>query len=427
MKTFKLFAAGVLAAASIASASAATVSLRVTGSTAFRKAFYNSVVHILTSPKVACFGVVGVDGNNTTADWSGANRAVISGGHGVDTWVIECAWAGSVGGVNATANGLTTIPASGFASTATWLNTANITGTTPTATGTGTLLGFTEVGNGGGATFEAASIPEACMSDSFQSSTPFTSPVLNEESAATSGVGVVDFNWVKGRAPTSANGTTNAALAASYARFTNMTPLQANALMGIGELKLSFFTGNTADAGVDVVLVGRNSDSGTRLDTQAEADYGFGQAPENQYQTVGNPITTVNFVGDAGFSSGSGVRGNLINLQVNDAQDDAARPFIMVGYLGASDTATVLASNPVAQLTFNGLIDNQTNVQQGTYSFWAYEHEYYTNATKNSATKKAVADAISTQIRTVDGIQSGTLVGTMNCDRAVEGGLINPH
>ncbi len=278
MKTFKLFAAGVLAAASIASASAATVSLRVTGSTAFRKAFYNSVIHLLTSPKVACFGVAAADGNNTTADWSGANRAVISGGHGVDTWVIECAWAGSVGGVNATANGLTTIPASGFASTATWLNTANITGTTPTASGTGSLFGFTEVGNTAGlATFEVASVPEACMSDSFQSSTPTPTPALNEESAATNGVGVVDFNWVKGRAPTSATPATNTALAASYARFTNMTPLQANALMGIGELKLSFFTGNTADSGVDVVLVGRNSDSGTRLDTQAEADYGFGQ------------------------------------------------------------------------------------------------------------------------------------------------------
>ncbi len=142
---------------------------------------------------------------------------------------------------------------------------------------------------------------------------------------------------------------------------------------------------------------------------------------------VGNPITGVNFVGDAGNSSGSGVRAALVPVQVNDAQDDASRPFIMVGYLGAGDTATVLAANSSAQLTFNGLIDNQTNVQQGTYSFWSYEHEYYTTATKNNASKKAVADAISTQIRTVDAVQSGTLVGTLNCDRSIEGGVINPH
>jgi hypothetical protein len=348
---------------------------------------------------------------------TGANRAVItgnlaSGPSSGQAVVFELAFAGSLGGLNAVTGNLSTIPNSGFASSQTWLSpTAN---TLTALSGTGAIAGATILSS---PNFDTAGTPDATMSDSFQSSTPYGTPALVEENPAGNGIGVVDFNWVKG--------TQHASIpSASYNAFTNITTLQAQDILANGFLPLSLFTGNSADAGYDVLLVGRNNDSGTRLDAEAETGYGFGGV-EAQFQpnTSSGNITGTTFVGDNGFSSGGSVAASL-NRPVSGADDANGVPYVFVGYLGKSDTATATSgSTPGVALTYNGEGNSNTNIQNGAYTFWSYEHLYYRSGF--SGVKKNAIDLISNQARVTDGIQSGTLLSTMNVSRSIEGGLVN--
>jgi len=427
MKTMKLVSVSLLALACAGIASAQTL-VKVTGSTAFRKATYFAIIDSLNSPKAAAIG-----GDTTNNDMSGAARAIIRGtlksgpSAGVDV-AYQLAWGGSVGGVQVVTQNLSTIPGTSFTSAQTWLSATNTL--TPVSITGGKIQGWTE----GAAAFDAASTADATNSDSFQSSTPFKSPVLVEENAAGGGVGVVQFLWVKGRKhPDFSNST-------SYEGLTNVTALQAQLLLAAGELPLSLFTGNASDIAYDVVLVGRNNDSGTRLDAEAEPGFGFGFGVENQYQPVisAGSITGISNVGDVGYASGGNVATALKTPIASGARDDAGNIFVFVGYVGKGDAGTAITGGAQA-LAYNGstyynnstATYNDAAIQNGAYTFWAYEHAYYRSSL--TGVKKNALDLMSNTLRggslAVNGepSQSGIVLTSMGVNRGIEGGVVAPQ
>src|SRR6478609_8738422 len=74
---------------------AATFTVHVAGSSAFRAATENAIVRALTSPTAAFLG----------SSLAGASQATFQGGVGADTFIVECAWTGSASGVQTVQTG----------------------------------------------------------------------------------------------------------------------------------------------------------------------------------------------------------------------------------------------------------------------------------------------------------------------------------
>ena len=241
----KLIAASMsLAAVSGAFAQTATT-IRIVGSTAFRSAAVTAIEHILNTGYT--FGYSGTSGETK------ASQSVFVGTTKVGSYpvVIKCSWTGSVGGVQTLAQVSPVITNATFLS-----ETANTLSTTGTS--------------GLSSNYDAAVTADVTMSDSFQGSTMFTGG--SYLTLVDTKVGVVPFVWAKG----SSNDST---VSASLANVKNMTPLQAKALLGSGVLPLSMLTGNSSDSTIDVLAVGRDQDSGTRLDAFAESGFGIFSLP----------------------------------------------------------------------------------------------------------------------------------------------------
>jgi len=384
MKLLKILMAGLFALVFVGTASAQTT-IRITGSTAFRKATHQAIGNIL-NPGFT----VGFSGTDLTK----ASQAIFTGTTkiGSNSVIIKTSWSGSVGGVQTLAQNLTV---------STWLQNG--------LTGSGLNSG----------PYDSPVTADVTMSDSFQGSTAFLTPVLNDKV-----VGVVAFEWVRN--------------AGSPSSLADMTPLLAQALLGAGQIPLSQFTGLNADESVIVTALGRDEDSGTRLDEFAESGFGIFSAPF-QYQPVISgtpgpsgtvtganpwPVNTVNGVtypvGHSGFSGGGALAAAL-----NTPGSLAGTGGWFVAYLGISDAAGV---NLGAPMTYNGVAYSPTAVQEGQYTAWSYEHLMYRSSF--SGTAKTVADQLGTQIHDVDATASGVLLSTMQVGRSVEGGVVtfgNPY
>ena len=422
MKTSRFLAAGLLALTFACLASAQTT-IRVTGSSAFRKAFYVALTNSLTSPQAAYVG----------ANLAGANTAVITGtvttgpsaGQSV---IVQCKFAGSVGGVNTVANNLYVTgaaPSSNIAASGTttaWLSSTSNTLSAVTVTGAGATLSVSGGTAAGSPVYNAANTADIAMSDSFQGSTLFTSPLLTDNV-----VGVVPFVFVKGRSADSAVST--AAGADNTSGITNITALAARALMTNGWVPMSMLTGIAADSQYDVVFTGRDNDSGTRLVTFAEPGFGI-FSPPLQYQLDNNGT---NITGLTAFSSSGGYvsGGNLtapLNLPVSGSATNSIHSgvkFIPLGYAGTNDAASVNSGNN--SLKYNGAAYSATAVQEGQYTFWGYEHLLYKST--YSGVGKNLASNIVTRFLSGDALASGLkfdesdVAGTMRVTRSEEGGV----
>lgn len=391
MKVSKSLLAGLLAVSAAGLADAQTV-VHITGSTAFRAATLAGIGHILKPGYT--FGYSG-----TSA--SGANQSIYTGttiSNNIPV-IIKTSWTGAVGGMQ-TVSQQFPIP--------TWL-----TNTTPQST-TGTP--------NAPANYDPAAIPEVGMDDGVQANTPFPTPVL-----AAQNVGAVCFRWV--------------ASPGSPAGLTNLTPLLAQALWLNGQLPLALFSGSPSDTNTIIYALGRDADSGTRKTAFSESGVGPFTAvlqyqPTNSSgaaisRTAAGPITgqqpwpaeTVDGiffdVGDGGYSSGG-------DVAVAMATATTAIGGYYVSYLGLPDSTNALAGGAV-ELSWNGLKFTDAAVQQGKYTFWAFEQLCYRN---NYGTVdpngKIVADLLAKQIIQVDAVVAGELLSTMQVTRAVEGGLVTP-
>lgn len=439
MKSFKkILIASSVAAAFAVSAHAQTV-IKVTGSTAFRTAAVAGIINSLNSPQAAFTGTKGVNG---------ASQAVItgtlkSGGASVE---FQLAWTGSVGGLAATANGAlqqgnSKLGINSFSPTTTWLSATTNTLSAVSDTVSGSDL-YTFTGGTQATTphFDGQAVADVSFSDTFQASavpllpngTPTINPVTGSTGEITGDgtVGVVNFSWCKAAQPL------NAAAAAGWTRLTNISSSQAQALILNGIEPLSFFTGNTADdSTVDVVLSGRNADSGTRFAalsepflTQTVAGGGAFKTPV-QYALVtsGGTITSLNTTGwDVtgaginGYNSGGTLATAMANQATAGATDSNGFPFIVVSYLGGPDSATlVTAATPGAILTFNGVSTNPifsgkadpigsglfNIISEGADTFWEYEHIYYRNGF--SGTGLTAINLVASQINSTDASAAG--------------------
>jgi hypothetical protein len=216
-----------------------------------------------------------------------------------------------------------------------------------------------------------------------------------------------------------------------------MTQMGAKLLLANGEEPLSVFTGNPSDSGTDVVLVGRNNDSGTRLDTEAEAQsntgsfgYGFGTELQEQPVLTSGLVTSTAAVGNLGYSSGGNVQVALDDVQatgMNEPVDaNNENPFIFVGYLGQSDETNAIAGTARA-LSYDGVTESTGAVENGQYTFWAYEHLYYNSSALTSAAGQAFLTNVGNDLRTTTDVQqSGIPLQSMNVERSIEGGTIHP-
>ena len=391
VKTYKTLLAGSLALAFAVSAHAQTV-IHIAGSTAFRAATITAIEKALTAGGSFTYAYVGtapfVAGNEKKAGQAIFKGNLVINGNHVPV-EFKTSWEGSVGGVADLVKNLTVgkggsaYPNGGGG----WLANSNLP-----ASG-GTVVPST-------APLDPALTPDIAMSDSFQKSTPFTSTTLSGKI-----VGVVPFKWVKGRAT-------------SLSALTNITTAQAYAL-----LKGSF-TFN----GAKVYAIGRDEDSGTRLDSYENASGGIdngdiGPGPTypsvpKQYQFAASgtptlwpaPVTVDGFTypnaGHSGFASG-GTLGTTLN---------GATTVPYIGYLGINDAASV--NGGANGLAFNSHTYSAANVESGAYTFWDYEHLLFRSTL--SGTALLVAQQLESFVAANASV-SGVAVASMTVHRNGDG------
>jgi len=243
MKRFKLIAASA-AVLAFASSSYADVTLRFTGSTAFRAAAHNAMRDLLTYGSGQGYAYTGTSLSGTN---NSIFKGTIAGQPALGVVTIKCTWSGSTGGIQTLTTGATVgyLPDS----------------TTVSAGGTANAP----------ATLSDVAVPDCTMMDTQQATTPFQSPELTEQV-----VGVLPFVFVAGRG--------------APAGITNMTAQLARQLFTSGFLSASAWTGSAADApvtlnpvtgdittnatGTTVYSAGRDNASGTR--TLALTESGIG-------------------------------------------------------------------------------------------------------------------------------------------------------
>lgn len=443
MKSIKLLAASLLAFAIVGTAFAANVALtspvyiRVIGSTAFRAAYHAAVEDAMggAGNYTVCY-----DGSDDAH--KKFNAAIFYGTIAGHECVVKTYWTGSIAGIIELAQGEDL--------GAVFPDDSVIVGN---AIGSATLLaaGYAKDANhvatvamADNPVSEAAAIlaTAAVSASKTNAQTAIASCVFQDAGLAgeggpnQTGVGValVDFEWVLG-----ASGNV------PPVALNNMTQQNAAALIKTGYLSLAAFTGNPADNINYVFLVGRNEDSGTRNEAFAEAQTGFGQncvqalitgnpvSAIAKYTNVGmnlEPLITWNALGHSGYNSGGNVATALSNVVTNPIAAGVVNANIRppanathfvagtskcytVGYLGISNVSGVTGGKV---LNYNGVPFSETNVQNGTYTFWNYEHNYYlttafngnpisfgdTGSTQAAGSSQAVADAIADELYQTD-------------------------
>ena len=184
----------------------------------------------------------------------------------------------------------------------------------------------------------------------------------------------------------------------------------------------SVFTGVAGQT--DFVYVsGRDSGSGTRLNTFDEN--GFGAfTPPNQIKITSSGAMVDNdppngaYEGDFGYSSGGLLAATMGGNTT--AQPDLANGgtgFSVIGYASPSDTATAIA-NGATELSYDGVTFSPAAVKEGMYTFWGNEYVYAANS--------AGAEALTVYNRlinpagvanTLDGV-TGIKLGDMHCTKA---------
>jgi len=401
MKASKIFFASLLALSTAGVAQAQTT-IHITGSTAFRSAVHTAITNILQPGYT--FGYSGTS-------FTGASQAIFMGTAITNniSVVIKTSWSGSLAGIETVSQAVPSTVGTFLTN-----STPQSTGGTPSAP----------------AVYDPPLIPEVAMSDGFQATSQYPSPVLQAQT-----VGAVTFKFLKNfGAP---------------ADLTNMTPLLAQALWANGQLPLSLFSGNPSDSNTIVYAIGRDPDSGTRktafLETGVQT---FVSAltpaivlqfqPTNASGLVNkaNPaailgqtpwpsetVDNISFVtGDAGYSSGGDLAWAM----------RASSPFIYVTYLGLSDSTTAETATGgggnAAELTYNGIPYSDAAVQNGQYTYWTYEQlDYLPSYGTTDANGRAVADSLAEEITINTAATVGELLSAMHVTRTQEGGPVTPQ
>ncbi len=368
MKTIIKSLLAITAVASIGSASAETIYM--SGATAFRSVANTAIRNYCTAN-----GGSITASNNTS--FGSATRLVGSFSNSGSIHYISVAWSGSEGGIQSAASPRTGAKA---VNNTFW-------GTNASGTNSGTTI---------------SKPADLAFSDTYQGTSLFNGDFNGTTYATLVGhdegdgiVGVVTFCWV----------------ASTNCPITNVTSMHAQSILNLGNAPVAIFTGNPIDENKGVYLIGRNSDSGTRLATFGECGFGANSLPQQyRYNSSTNiqlyPSETINGVfadtGNSGYSSGGTVAGFMTNtlgagaaLKVGGASSVYANNFL-IGYSGISD-ANSHTANGLKKLTYNGVDSTTSNIANGSYTFWTYEHLY--ENPDASVLAKSVAASIGSSLQ----------------------------
>jgi hypothetical protein len=243
-------------------------------------------------------------------------------------------------------------------------------------------------------------------------------------------VGVVPFTFVKGYNSTGASDT-------SWTDLINVTTAEINQNLA-GPLTANIYTGKSADSD-NVVIVGRNEGSGTRVNTELNsAEFAVGSTVDQWAYDVSYPSGTpgvltfggsfaagqgIQEVGNDGFDGGTGV---AQQMQV----DGSGSGNVLIGYLGVSDAknATTLSKYATgakgSYLTFNGVYEGDQNVINGSYTYWGQEH-LYGQPTPNAA-DTTVGTKLASAIHATLLASGGSITGSAAAGAATGDVSTNP-
>ena len=342
-KSLALALIGSLAAISTVTAQ---VDIYIVGSTAFRANAVRAITNLYAANITDLNdGTTNTVGNDVTSDTTVTFGGTIPSLFGAQTVQIHCYWSGSAQGIHSLCNA-DSLP---FYTSSTH-NTST----------------------------KANHVADFIFSDVYQSSTPFNNYTLTDTNVA-----VLPFVWVRNYA--------------SSTNLVNVTMQQLQNAIGTGKVALSYFTGmtNSIDTNTLVYFTGRNTDSGTRITTDADTFFVGSPKIWEMDLTANTPFlaSTNQLVGSTyygvGYTSGGQVRSAL----------QAPSTSSMLGYLGYPDAAGKfgLSYGNSAIISYNGQLPYYnamllTNVNGGNaiitytnhpdfspvitgkYSYWCYEH-----------------------------------------------------
>ena len=256
----------------------------------------------------------------------------------------------------------------------------------------------------------------------------------------------------------------------------NITTALARQLYTTGAVRLAQFTGDwDNDANKIVYAIGRNTDAGQRFGAYAEIGLGTTTQVNVWFPTLSTPQTTTSGItfggvvgthapwpvsqqagsipvklGSGGYNSGANLAAALTLTLGPDAikgkyfnpdtsQDEFLYPDAVaayyVGYLTPGDAnnrllgqnGVVPVANRGVSLSYNGVPLTNANVRNGSYTAWLY-NRLLKPQSGLSGIKLQFADALATQIATVDAVAGGGLIddASVKVRRFADGGDVVP-
>jgi hypothetical protein len=370
MKLKKIILAAAFSLGVVSLAGAATT-VYVTGSTAFRAAFYNAIktsgVVFTAAPTNTLYG-----GGGSGANYMEFEGTLIGGG---DT-IVECHWSGSEGGMLDVASN--TVVKEQF------IDPSLFDGTDHGSTNPPTLTSPVSV--------------DLAMVDNLQKYSLTRAPLVNTNKQ----VGIIPFVWV--RNPGLFTGS-------------NVSDNQIRVALG-GGAKLAAFSGNAGDTNSFVYVEGRDNSSGTRDNAYGDTGYGiYTQSKQIEIDGTGT-MQDINadgtYYGNFGFSSGGLLRATLgtvttnkTDLTLNNQTFDGVGNFLsntipnngfsIIAYLGRSDANTAIGLG-ATELSYNGVPYSLANIEEGTYTFWGNEYIYAANSDSGNAVVQSVYNKLAAGI-----------------------------
>jgi hypothetical protein len=346
MKNNSIVLAGAVALSAVTMASATTTNfVYISGSTAARNSVVQAIEDQFTSHTTVA------QGNST---YYKASYQVITGTLSGDSsgavTVVKTHWSGSEGGIA----DLVGSPANeAFLDTAATNNTSSVTQLT-----------------------DNHAVDLAMADNDVSYSQHPTAPITGTF------CGIIPFYFVKEKG--------------SAAGINNVTDAQMLDLLS-GGTRTALLTGNSGDV-TWTYITGRDSFSGTRVNTLGDTGYGIYAFPyQVKIASDGSMIDvdgSGNYVGYDypdlslyGYASGGSIATqmgyDLGQATSVDAFQGTANHFSIITYLGASDAGTAVA-NGGTLLTYNGVTESTAAIQQGVYSFWGNEFVFKKNSGESS-------------------------------------------
>jgi hypothetical protein len=423
--------------------------IHVSGSTAFRSQYTTGEISALTAGLTVANGFASgtVPGTGTYKS-SFTVKDTYTCVHGVDVNNNEIIfinhWTGSVAGLVdlGQANAIAFIPVASVP--AINVQAVNL----PTTENAAPLMSMSDCAAADGAT--------VCKSSGGNTAAKTAGAAISSAGMTDAGVtagpvgfvSTVDFEWAMG------------ANSAAAPAITNVTQDNAEALLSGGVLPAQYLTGVSADGATAVFYVGRNEDSGTRVAYQAESwAYGTGSsvglgAATKQYmikQAIAGYPANVNYSslaaetgnitdfqvwpgswgmntkstiswatpGHSGYNGGGDVEAVLQSPNpvtalpttgsfTSPVTGSTYTGQVFLTCIGTADAASLFTASPAGvALKYNGVTYHKSNIENGTYALFNFEHSYYilggsagnslavvTNGAQIKSALDTVADAV---------------------------------